>query len=201
MILANGEEHPIEGKTTLFASRNGRKHQIEVNVVKGGGYEPILSKQMMLDMNLMQILDSDHLGVVKIDSDPLLDEYADVFKGLGKLAGQYKITVDEIMKPVFHPPRRLPVAIIERVPRKHEEMTTDGIIEKVNQPPDWVSSMLVVSKPSTKADGKIRICFGSNVAIKREHFPMPTIEEIVTSLNGANCLVYLMPVMVFGRWN
>ena len=115
LILANGEEHPIEGKATLFASRKGRKHQIEVNVVKGGGYEPILSKQMMLDMNLIQILDNDHLGVVKIDSDPLLDEYTVVFEGLGKLAGQYKIAVDETIKPVVHPPRRLPVAIIERV--------------------------------------------------------------------------------------
>ena len=84
-------------------------------MVKGGGYEPILSKQMMLDMNLIQILDSDHLNVVTIDSDPLLDEYADVIEGLGKLAGQYKITVDETIKPVVHPPRRLPVAIIERV--------------------------------------------------------------------------------------
>ena len=73
-------------------------------MVRGGGYEPILSKQTMLDMNLIQILDSDHLSVVKIDSDPLLDEYADVFEGLGKLAGQYEITVDETIKPVAHPP-------------------------------------------------------------------------------------------------
>ena len=56
LILANGEEHPIEGKATLFASRKSRKHQIEVNVVKGDGYETILSKQMMLDMNLIQII-------------------------------------------------------------------------------------------------------------------------------------------------
>ena len=199
MILANGEEHPIEGKATLFASRKGQKRQIEVNVVRGGGYEPILSKQTMLDMNLIQILNSDHLSVVKIDSDPLLDEYADVFEGLGKLAGQYEITVNETIKPVVHPPpppppllpRRLPVAIVERVQRKLEEMATDRIIEQVNQPTDWVSSMLVVSKPSTEADGesKIRICLYPrhlNVAIKREHFPMPTIKKIATRLHGAN---------------
>ena len=89
LILANGEEHPIEGKATLFASRKGQKCQIEVNVGRGGGCEPILSKQTILDMNLIQILDSDHLSVVNIDSDLLLDEYADVFEGLGKLAGQY----------------------------------------------------------------------------------------------------------------
>ena len=156
LILANGEEHPIDGKATLFASRKGQKRQIEVNVVRGGGYEPILSKQTMLDMNLIQILDSDHLSVVKIDSDPLLDEYADVFEGLGKLAGQYEITVDETIKPVVHPPRRLPVAIVERVQRKLEEMTTDGIIEQVNQPTDWVSSMLVVSKRLMKLMESLR---------------------------------------------
>ena len=50
----------------------------------------------------------------------------------GWLAGQYKITVDETMKPVAHPPRRLPFAITDRVQRKLEEMTTDGIIAKVN---------------------------------------------------------------------
>ena len=35
---------------------------------------------------------------------------------------------------------------------------------------------------------KICICLDPrdlNVAIKREHFPMPTIEEIATRLNGA----------------
>ena len=190
LILANGEEHPTEGKATLFASRKGQKHQIEVNVVKGGGYEPILSKQTVLDMNLIQILDGNPLSVVKTDSDPLFDEYADVFEGLGKLAGRYKITIDESIKPVVHPPRRLPVAITEQVKGKLEEVTSGGIIEKVNQPTDWVSSMLVVSKPSIEADGetKIRICLDPrdlNVAIKREHFPMFTMEEIATRLNGA----------------
>ena len=82
-------------------------------MVRGGGYEPILSKQTMLyQSNLIQILDSDHLSVVKIDSDPLLDEYADVFEGLGKLAGQYEITVDETIKPVVHPPDVYPLLLL-----------------------------------------------------------------------------------------
>ena len=59
-------------------------------MVKGGGYEPILLKQTILDMNLIQVLDSDHLSVVKIHSDPLLDEYVDVSEGLGKLAGHHR---------------------------------------------------------------------------------------------------------------
>ena len=55
--------------------------------------------------------------------------------------------------------------------------------------------MLVVSKPSTEANGesKIRICLDPrdlNVAIKREHFPMPTIDEIATRLHGAKFKVF-----------
>ena len=97
---------------------------------------------------------------------------------------------DESIRPVVLPPRRLPVAMTERVQGKLEEMAAANIIEQVNQPTDWVSSMLVVSKPSTEAKGetKLRICLDPRdlkLAIKREHFPMPTIEEIATRLDGA----------------
>ncbi len=69
-------------------------------------------------------------------------------------------------------------------------MVKDDIIAKVDQPTDWVSSMLAVRKPTMGLDGKadIRICLDPkdlNGAIKREHFPMPTIEEVATRLNGA----------------
>lgn len=65
-----------------------------------------------------------------------------------------------------------------------------GNIVKVNQPTDWVSSMLVASKLSTEADGesKIHICLytrDSNAAKKREHFPVPTMEESTTRLHAA----------------
>ena len=90
----------------------------------------------------------------------------------------------------MHPPRRLHVSMSNKVQRKLEEMATDDIVEKVSQPTDWVSSMLVVSKPSSGAEGetKIHICLDPrdlNVAIKREHFPMLKVEEIATRLNGA----------------
>ena len=68
---------------------------------------------------------------------------------------------------------------------KHElrEMVNDDIIAPVSEPTEWVSSLLLVSKP-----GKLRICMDPrdlNRAIKREHYQMPTIEEIATRLSGA----------------
>jgi hypothetical protein len=52
----------------------------------------------------------------------------------------------------------------------------EGVIEKVDQPTDWVNSMVTVIKPH-----KTRICLDPRnliEAIKREHFPLPTIEEV-----------------------
>lgn len=54
------------------------------------------------------------------------------------------------------------------------------IIEKVNQPTNWVSSILVVSKPPSEANWETKIHISLdprdlNMAIKHEHFPMPTI--------------------------
>jgi len=141
----------------------------------------------MLKMNLIRILDSDRdprVNVLKTDTEPLLEEYDDVFEGLGKLDGQYHIVTDESIRPVVHPPRRLPVAMTERVQRKLEEMAAANIIERVDQPTDWVSSMLVVIHPlKLRGETKLRICLDPrdlNLAIRREHFPMPAIEEIAT---------------------
>ena len=87
-------------------------------------------------------------------------------------------------------PRRLPTALINQVQEKLDEMVKDGIIAKVHQPTGWVSSMLGVRKPTTGPDGKvdIRICLDPKdltSAIKRGHFPMPTIDEVATRSNGA----------------
>ena len=53
-VLASAPSRLFFGKATLFASRKGEDRQIEVNVVRGVEYEAILSKQTMLDMNLIQ---------------------------------------------------------------------------------------------------------------------------------------------------
>ena len=60
------------------------------------------------------------------------------------------------------------------------------MIKKVTTPTDWISSMLTVKKP-----GKLRICIDPrdlNKAIKRSHYIMPTLEDILPNL--ANVKVF-----------
>ena len=59
-----------------------------------------------------------------------------------------------------------------------------GAIEKVDQPTEWVNSIVIVEKP----DGNLRICLDPkdlNRAVKREQFQLPTSTEITSKLTGA----------------
>ena len=49
------------------------------------------------------------VGILKAEVEPLLEEFRDVFEGIGKLEEQYIIVTDPSVTPVF-PPRRVPVA-------------------------------------------------------------------------------------------
>ena len=62
-------------------------------------------------------------------------------------------------------------------------MEKDGHITKVEQPTEWVSSMV-----ATVRNGKVRICIDPsdlNKVIKREHHPMRNIEDVVSAIPGA----------------
>ena len=59
-----------------------------------------------------------------------------------------------------------------------------GVIERVHEATEWVNSMVTVTKPN----GKLRICIDPrdlNRAIKREYYPMRTIEEVVSRMPNA----------------
>ena len=63
-------------------------------------------------------------------------------------------------------------------------MVREGIIKKVKKPTSWVNSMVVVTKPY----GSIRICIDArdlNKAVKRQHYPFLTVEEVVSRLPNA----------------
>lgn len=64
-------------------------------------------------------------------------------------------------------------------------MERNGIITKVNEPTEWVNGLVVAEKPCT---GKLRVCLDPrdlNKAIKRPHYPFPTLDDVTPQLAGA----------------
>ena len=65
-----------------------------------------------------------------------------------------------------------------------DDMEKQRVICKVEQPTDWVNSIAIVEKP----DGSFRFSLDPrqlNKAIKREHFQLPTIEDITARMANA----------------
>ena len=105
---------------------------------------------------------------------------AKVFTGLGRLEKPYHFEIDPV-SPVTNPPTTKPAANQERVKAELDHMEKQGVMCKVEEPTDWVNSMAIVEQP----DGSLRICLDRrhlNKAIKGEHFPLPTIEDITTRM-------------------
>ena len=110
--------------------------------------------------------------------------YPNVFKGLGKLEPEHHIEIKEDSTPVIHASRKIPATLREKVKKEIDEMEKAGVIVKVDEPSDWVNSLVVVEKP----DGNLRLCLDPrnlNKVVKREHYQLPTFEEISPRLEGA----------------
>ena len=69
--------------------------------------------------------------------------------------------------------------------KKIDKLIEQKTVGKVNEPTDWISSMVVVKKPQSN---KFRICIDPrdlNQALQRPRFPQPTIEDILPQLSKA----------------
>ena len=118
-----------------------------------------------------------------------------VFRGVGRLKNyQLKLHIDPQVIPVVQKMRRIPFTLEDKVTAKVNELLANDIIERVEGPTTWISPVVVVPKPS----GDIRLCVEmriANEAIVRESLPIPTVDEVLESLNGSTvCFLSLICV-------
>ena len=134
---------------------------------------------------------------LKTNKQDIDSSYKDLFEGLGCMPDTYSIKVDPSVKPVIHPPRKVPISMKEKVKTELLRMESEGVIKKQTEPTDWVNSMVVVPKPN----GKVRICIDLrdlNKVVLREHYPMKTIEDILLEIPEAK--VFSKLDAVSGYW-
>ena len=116
----------------------------------------------------------------------IIGQYPEVFQGVGKLKNyQESLHIDDSVKPIAQPIRRLPFGLWEKVDSKLNELLREDIIEEViSVYTKWVSP--VVAVPKSNQD--IRLCVDmrkANTAIIRERHYVPTIEEVLSDLQAS----------------
>ena len=80
------------------------------------------------------------------------------------------------------PPRHVPVAVKGKLREKLYRLESLGVLEKEAKPTQWVSSMVETQKPSRK----VRVSIDTqllNQALKRRHYPLPVIVDILPELS------------------
>ena len=114
--------------------------------------------------------------------DYLLQEYADVFQGIGTLpGGPYRFQLKKGYKPVQHPPRQVAVSQKPLYKAKLERFTQLGVIKEVRERTEWINSIVPVKIP----DGSLRLCLDPkdlNRAIERSQWYSRTVDDILPEL-------------------
>ncbi|KAK3101540.1 hypothetical protein FSP39_004320 [Pinctada imbricata] len=184
-----GHRIDFEGTIRLPVSHKGVEHY-EIFYIVNLDAPNVVGAETCKKLNLVQ-----RIHAIKSDTcstEPVLQslsdiypdsDYSDLFQGLGCLPGKYSIKLDPNVTPVIHPPRKIPISLMDKVRNELKSMEEKGVIVKQTEPTEWVNSMVIVNKGN-----KIRICIDPkdlNHAIMREHFPLKTIEDIIGNMPNA----------------
>ncbi|XP_056017509.1 uncharacterized protein K02A2.6-like [Ostrea edulis] len=178
-VAYGGHKIKPKGTKILECSVRGRKYDLPFFIVDTNA-RAILGKNACTEIGSIV-----RVHCVKNEStkENVLKAYDDVFKGLGELPGKHHIKIDETITPVIHPPRKVPAALQDKVRTELDRMETLGVITKQDEPTDWVHSLVTVRKPN-----KLRLCIDPkdlNRAIKREHYHLQTVDEVIEKLPQA----------------
>ncbi|XP_048252587.1 uncharacterized protein K02A2.6-like [Haliotis rufescens] len=171
----------IAGMTYLDCSYRNVSVRLKFYIVQEEA-PSVLGLRACEDLNLIKVLlNIERLITDASSSEKILRMFPDIFQGLGCLEDKYSIQLDPEVKPVVHAPRKVPIALHEKVQVELQRMEDLGVIMKVEEPTEWVNSMVVVPK----ASGEIRLCLDPadlNKAIQREHYRMPTIQDVTSKI-------------------
>ena len=147
-ILAfGGSRLTVVGEVRVRVWRGDYKCILICKLVDSDKIRPILGRKACVGMKLIEYTDNDALhkpatrgaqvyaveGAL-ISKAAITEKYATVFgDGIGELEGEYRIRLDDTVDPIQHAPRRVPVALRDRLKATLDDMVRDDIIEAVEK--------------------------------------------------------------------
>lgn len=120
----------------------------------------------------------------------LIEKYAEVFTGLGEFARVHHIHVDTTVPPVIHGCRNIHLSIMHPLKQTLQDLEKREVIKAVVEPTQWVNSLVATKK----RNGSLRVCLDPcnlNEAVQRQHFSIPTPEDVRSKLAGKTIFTIL----------
>ncbi|XP_058827893.1 uncharacterized protein K02A2.6-like [Topomyia yanbarensis] len=193
--------HPIKvlGQVKIPCRRLGRRYTLVLQVVEGD-HRPLLSAKASKVLGFVKFCKAVTfepaksvkssralLNIYRVKAQTIVEAHDEIFVGYGKLPGTVSLEVDHSVPPCIQPPRRVPIAMREKLKKELEILEKEGLIIKESKHTDWVSNVVIVQRGSPEATS-IRICLDPiplNKALKRPHLQFVTLDEILPELGKA----------------
>ena len=116
------------------------------------------------------------------------------------MPGEQHIEVDPNVKPSINTVRRVPYSLVNDLKKELNQMEENKVITKVNTPTLWESSL--VTQRTQLPNGKLRVCLDPqklNTALKKEHYYMPVLDDILPKLQNAK--IFSILDLKAGYWH
>ena len=181
----NRSNVPVKGQCTLHIHHRDKNVPL-LFVVADTNSLPIIGLNSSKQLNLIKRI----LSISNSQKRNFLNEYKDCFGEIGTLPKVHHITIDQNITSVVTPARKITIVLLDKLKLELERMQRLDIIQPVNEPTEWVNLLIIVEKPN----GKPRICLDPrhlNQAIKRQHYKLPTAEELFSGMHHANFFTIL----------
>eukprot|EP00795_Rhopilema_esculentum_P017626 gene17626-9267_t len=193
------EEKRIEAagyNPKMMLSLHGGKNSSSITLPSSSKLIRALSLQIQFGIKETKVQ-----GEVFVTDDktcPILGLKTAVQMGLVQKGSNASATIDTVCKdsykgftrddvtleehaPKVNAPRRVAHKLIKPLEEKIKDMVKQGVVEEVEHPTEWVNNFM----STEKKDGTIGLCLDPtelNKYIKREHFTIPTFQEIIAKL-------------------
>nr|XP_054931763.1 uncharacterized protein K02A2.6-like [Dermacentor andersoni] len=176
------QEISVMGKFSATFRALDQVIEVTVYIVKGT-HRSLLSYKTASDLKLIRILQL----VTEHSSVDAKKEFPKLFGKVGRLKNfQVKLNMSQDVQPVVRQHRRIPFHMRKALETELTRLEELDIIEIVTGPTPWVSPIVIL--PKRHDPNEVRMCVDmreANVAIARERHVMPTVEDVISILNGA----------------
>ncbi|XP_063363596.1 uncharacterized protein K02A2.6-like [Cydia amplana] len=170
-LIPYGTDTPLKVEGSFEAAVTAGVREIHATFyVINGGTRDLLGRDSATELGVLKV----GVGINQVDTKEF-PKFKDVV---------VEIPIDEKIKPVAQPYRRIPIPLEKKVNEKIQELLDSEIIEEVKQPSRWVSPMV----PILKENGELRLCVDmrrANAAILRENHPLPTMDNLLPKIGKA----------------
>ena len=177
----------VMGRKSVHISCNGKTAHVSVYVVPEGRALMGLDLMREFGVNIVdnQVCVVSPVPLSSLESSPVSspNPSSQPEAQPAILGYQHRVMVDPDVPPVRQPLRRLPLAVVDEVSARIDELERQGVVEKVSAS-RWVSPLVV----GRKRDGSVRLCVDMrqvNRAVITDGYPLPRIEDVMDRLRGS----------------